>query len=471
MRELKKTLSGIRGLDELTNGGLPAGRTTLVCGGPGCGKTLLAATFLVQGARVHNEGGVFISFDERLVDLAANFASLGFDFDGLQRRNLLAMDHVLLDRQQMQEAGDYDLEALFVRINHAIEKVHAKRVVLDSIDSLFAGIPNPAIVRSELSRLFNWLKDRDVTAIITAERGESGITRHGIEEYVSDCVIVLDHRVIEQLSTRRMRVVKYRGTVHGTNEYPFLIDQDGLTVLPVTSLGLGHVVSDERVSSGIASLDAMLEGKGYYKGSSVLLGGGPGTGKTSIAAHFAEATCRRGERCTIFCFEESASQLVRNAHSIGIDVKPWIEKGLLHCLAARPSFHGLELHLSLMLKEIEDHKPSVVIVDPITALSSSGTVSQTKVMLLRLIDHFKMLGITALFTALQAEHDGSEMEVSSLMDTWMVVQNVRRTSDLQRHLFVVKSRGMAHSPEVREFKITNEGVKIFGLPQQAEIRT
>jgi KaiC/GvpD/RAD55 family RecA-like ATPase len=326
MPQLKKTSSGIKGLDELTGGGLPAGRPTLVCGGPGCGKTLLATTFLVKGALDHNEPGVFISFDERIADLRANVASLGFDLPGLEKRGLIALDHVFLDRQAIEEAGDYDLEGLFVRIAHAVKKVDARRVVLDSIDTLFAGIPSIAIVRSELSRLFAWFKERGLTVVITAERGDTGITRNGVEEYVSDCVIVVDHRVNEQSSTRRLRVVKYRGSTHGSNEYPFLIDHDGITVLPVTSLGLAQIASNERVSSGVASLDAMLEGKGYFKGSSILLGGGAGTGKTSIAAHFAEAACHRGERCVFFSFEESPSQLARNMGSIGIDLQSWADK-------------------------------------------------------------------------------------------------------------------------------------------------
>ena len=322
MPELKKTPSGIRGLDELTGGGLPAGRPTLVCGGPGCGKTLLAATFLVRGASDFGEHGVFVSFDERIGDLGANVASLGFDLPDLEKRGLIAMDYVWLDRQTFEEAGDYDLEGLFVRLEHAVGRVGAKRVVIDGIDSLFAGIPNTAIVRSELGRLFNWLKDRGLSTIITAERGENSLTRNGVEEYVSDCLIVLDHRVAEQSSTRRLRVVKYRGSTHGTNEYPFLIDRDGFTVLPVTSLGLAQIASSERVSTGISSLDAMFEGKGYFKGSSVLLGGGAGTGKTSIAGYFAEAACRRGERCIFFSFEESPSQLTRNMRSIGVDLHP-----------------------------------------------------------------------------------------------------------------------------------------------------
>jgi circadian clock protein KaiC len=460
MPDLKKVSSGINGLDELTGGGLPAGRPTLVCGGPGCGKTLLATTFLIKGARDYDEPGVFVSFDERIVDLAANVSSLGFDLVELQERSLIAMDHVVLDRQAIHETGEYDLEGLFVRLGHAIGGVKAKRVVLDSIDSLFAGIPDAAVVRSELARLFNWLKERGLSAMVTAERGETGLTRNGVEEYVSDCVIVLDHRVIEQLSTRRLRVVKYRGSAHGTNEYPFLIGRLGITVLPVTSLGLAQIASSERISTGVADLDKMLEGKGFYKGSSVLLGGGAGTGKTSIAAHFADAACRRGQRCAFFSFEESPSQLTRNMRSIGIDLQPWIESGLLRCHSARPSLQGLEPHLALMLEEIDDYRPHVAIVDPLSALLASGTQHQTQGMLLRLIDHLKTIGVTALFTTLQAEDDQTDLNVSSIMDTWILVRNVHFDDDVVRRLHVVKSRGMAHSTKRRVMEITEHGVRL-----------
>lgn len=463
MPELKKTSSGIKGLDELTGGGLPTGRPTLVCGGPGCGKTLLATTFLVKGALNDNEAGVFISFDERIGDLGANVASLGFDLPGLQQRGLIAMDHVFLDRHAIEEAGDYDLEGLFVRIAHAVKKVNARRVVLDSIDSLFAGIPNIAVVRSELTRLFGFLKERGLTVIITAERGDNGITRNGVEQYVSDCVIVLDHRVIEQSSTRRLRVVKYRGSTHGTNEYPFLIDHDGITVLPVTSLGLAQIAPSERVPTGVASLDAMLEGKGYFKGSSILLGGAAGTGKTSIAAHFADAACRRGERCAFFSFEESPSQLTRNMDSIGIDLRPWIDKGLLHFHAARPSLQGLEPHLALMLKEIRNFAPDVAVVDPLSALMAIGSLQQTQGMLLRLVDHLKSVGVTALFTSLQNDDTQSGVAISSIMDSWIMVENRRHGNDLVRRLHVIKSRGMAHSAEMRRMLITRSGVQLVDI--------
>ncbi len=461
MPELKKISSGVKGLDELTGGGLPQGRPTLVCGGAGCGKTLLATTFLVKGALEHNEPGVFVSFDERVADLGANVLSLGYDLPGLERRGLIAMDHVHLDRHTIEEAGDYDLEGLFVRLAHAIKKVGAQRVVLDSIDTLFAGIPNVSVVRSELGRLFNWFKDRNLTVVITAERGDDkNLTRNGVEEYVSDCVIVLDHRVIEQTSTRRLRVVKYRGSTHGTNEYPFLIDRHGITVLPVTSLGLAQGASSERVPTGIASLDDMLEGKGYFKGSSILLGGGAGTGKTSIGAHFVAAACARGERCLLFSFEESPSQLTRNMRSIGLDLKPWIDKGLLRIHASRPSLQGLEPHLAVMINEVVEFHPDVTVIDPISSLLTIGSVFQTQGMLLRLVDNLKSAGVTGLFTTLHSEQEHSGVAVSSIMDTWIRVENLRSGKDMLRRIHIVKSRGMAHCSETRQMNITPSGVQL-----------
>jgi len=460
VERLRKVSSGIRGLDELTGGGLPAGRPTLVCGGPGCGKTLLATTFLVSGAIDNSEPGVFVSFDERIVDLGINVAPLGFDIPDLETRSLISTDYVHLDRHEIYETGDYDLEGLFVRLNAAVSRVGARRVVLDSIDTLFAGIPSEAILRSELRRLFVWLKERELSTVITAERGDKSLTRHGIEEYVSDCVIVLDHRVIDDLSTRRLRVVKYRGSSHGTNEYPFLIDEHGITVLPITSLGLSHGAFDERLSTGLPELDAMLGGKGYFKGSSTFVTGGPGTGKTTIAAHFADSACRRGERCLYFSFEESPSQLARNMRSAGIDLQPWIDKGVLVCHASRPSLGGLEMHLSLMLKAIQEERPSVVIVDPLSSLLTSGAGYQSAGMMLRLVDYVKSLGVTALFLSLQEGEDPSDMHISSIMDTWIVVRNIRSDTELSRRLHIVKARGMAHSSQVRLMTITHAGVRL-----------
>jgi circadian clock protein KaiC len=460
---LQKAASGIAGLDELTGGGLPLGRATLVCGGPGCGKTLLATGFLVRGALDRNEAGVLISFDERVEDLDVNSRSLGYDLADLRQRGLLAVDFVHLDRDQIEESGVFDLEGLFIRIDLAVRTVDAKRVVLDTIDTLFAGLPNEAIVRSELRRLLGWLKDRGLTTVITAERGEKTFTRHGIEEYVSDCVILLDHRVSEQISTRRLRVVKYRGSTHGTNEYPFFIDHDGFSVLPVTSLGLDHVVSEERVPTGVVGLDEMLEGKGYFSGSSILVSGGPGSGKTSLGAHFVDAACARGERCLYFSFEESPRQLVRNMRSIGIDLQRWIDRGLLRCHSARPTQYGLETHLAVMHREIRNLEPAVVVVDPLSALLSGGDWSQVQTMVLRQVDHLKSIGATALFLNLQPETDYTRaaVNVSSLMDAWLIVSiQPHEREEESRTLQVVKSRGMAHPVHPYLMEITAQGVRV-----------
>jgi circadian clock protein KaiC len=343
---LPKSLTSIQGFDEITGGGLPKGRPTLVCGGPGCGKTLFAMEFLVRGAMIYNEPGVFISFEETEKELTANVASLGFDLDKLVEQKKIWLEHIHVERGEIEQNGEYDLKGLFVRIHHAIESIGAKRVVLDTIESLFSALPNPTIIRTELRTLFGWLKKKGVTAIITGERGGGTLTRQSLEEYISDCVILLDHRVSEQSSIRRLRIVKYRGSTHGTNEYPFLIDEDGFSVLPVTSLGLNHISSRERISSGISRLDTMLSGKGYFRGSTILVSGTAGTGKTSLAAQFVEAACKRGEKVLYFAFEESPSQFMRNMSSIGINLEPLVKKGLLFFHATRPTLHGLEHHLT-----------------------------------------------------------------------------------------------------------------------------
>lgn len=465
--QLAKVSSGIRGLDEITGGGLPAGRATLVIGGPGSGKTLLGTAFLVHGALHDNEPGVLVSFDERATDLEVNSRSLGYDLVELQKRDLLAIEHVQIERQQLVEAGEYDLEGLFVRLGHAVSAIGAKRVVLDSLDTLFASIPNEAILRAELRRLFAWLKERRLSTIITGERAvdERQISRHGIEEYVSDCVILLDTRIQEELATRRLRVVKYRGTSHGNNEYPFIIESAGITVLPVTSLGLAHTVSDQRVSSGITGLDAMLGrvtggAHGYYKGSSVLLSGGPGTGKTSIAAQFAASACARGERCLYFAFEESEPQLVRNMRSVSMDLAPFVAKGVLNVHAVRPTLLALEMHLVSMMHQLQIMKPDVVVVDPLSALMASGTALQSKMMVLRLIDYIKSFGATGLYLLVQQGQDGADLNVSSLMDTWIMLENERRPDALERRVHVVKSRGMPHSADVLRFIFGDGGIEI-----------
>src|SRR5688572_9790557 len=399
-RSLPKALTGIPGLDDITEGGLPRGRPTLICGGPGCGKTLLAAEFLIRGATQFDEPGVLITFEETSEELAQNVRSLGFDLDKLVEQNKIALDQVHVERAEIEETGEYDLEGLFLRMGLAIDSVGAKRVVLDTIESLFGGFTNEALLRSELRRLFRFLKDRGVTAVITAERGEGALTRQGLEEYVSDCVILLDHRVTEQMSTRRLRIVKYRGTTHGTNEYPFLIDEDGFSVLPVTGLGLDHAVSNERVSSGVPRLDTMLGGKGYYRGSSILVSGTAGTGKTSLSAHFAHETCKRGERCLYLAFEESPQQLLRNMRSIGLELEPYLKKGLLRIHASRPTLDGLEMHLVQIHKMVAEFEPTAVIVDPVSNFVSTGSQVEAEKMLLRLIDFLKAKQITALFTHL-----------------------------------------------------------------------
>ena len=457
--QLKKISTGVKGLDEITGGGLPAGRTTLICGGPGCGKTLLATSFIVQGARI-GEPAVFVTFDEKAADLEINSRSLGFDLAGLQAKNLLSIDYIHIDRQEIHETGEYSLDGLFIRLGFAIDQVKAKRVVLDGIDTLFAGLPNEALLRSELRRLFGWLKDRGLSSIITAERGEKNLTRHGIEEYVSDCVIVLEQRVLEELATRRVRVVKYRGSSHGTNEYPYLIEEGGIKLLPITSLGLAHTVSSQRISTGIAGLDAMLEGKGFYKGSSILVSGGPGTGKTSIGAHFALAATERGEHCLYFSFEESKPQLVRNMRSIGIDLQPAIDNGRLSIESVRPTTHGLEMHLTRMMHSVQDQKPDVIVVDPLSALEGGGSLAQANMMVLRLVDYLKMAGATTLYLSVLDADDKANLNISSLMDSWISLKNIQRESDLGRKLFIIKSRGMSHSADVRKLGIGAQGVQV-----------
>ena len=462
-RQLPKAPTGIQGLDEITAGGLPKGRPTLVCGSAGCGKTLLAMEFLVRGATQFNEPGVFMAFEETAQDLTQNVASLGFDLKDLIARKKMVLDFVYIERSEIEETGEYDLEGLFIRLGHAIDSIGAKRVVLDTIESLFAGLPNPLILRAELRRLFRWLKAKGVTAIITGERGEDTLTRQGLEEYISDCVIVLDHRVSDQVSSRRLRVVKYRGSTHGTNEYPFLIDEDGISVLPVTSLGLQQAASTQRIPTGVARLDAMLGGAGYYRGSSVLISGTAGTGKTSLAMHFAEAACRRGERAIYFAFEESPNQIMRNMRSIGLDLQAWVQKGLLQFQATRPTFAGLEMHLTTMHKAINAFKPQVVIVDPLNSFVIGGNETEVKSMLMRLVDFLKMKQITGLFTSLTTSGEPleqSEVAISSLIDTWLLLRAIEIGGERNRGLYILKSRGMAHSNQIREFLLTNHGVEL-----------
>ena len=458
---LPKSPTGIQGLDEITGGGLPKERPTLICGNAGCGKTLLAMEFLVRGATTYNEPGVFIAFEETEPELIKNVASLGFDLEKLIAEKKIFIDHIHLERSEIEETGEYDLEGLFIRLNYAIDSIGAKRVVIDTIESLFAGLPNTGILRAELRRLFRWLKEKKVTAIITGERGDSSLTRQGLEEYVSDCVIVLDHRVTDQTSTRRLRIIKYRGTLHGTNEYPFLIDENGLSVLPITSLGLSHAVSSERISTGISQLDVMLGNKGYFRGSSILVSGTAGTGKTSLGAHFVRATCLRGERVLYFSMEESPAQLIRNMSSIGIDLEPMVKKGKLLFHAMRPTFTGLEMHLATMLKLIKDFKPSAVVVDPLNSFISAENVVEAKSLAMRLIDYLKLQNITGFFTTLTS--GGSTLEhtdvfISSLIDTWLLLRDIEIGGERNRGIYILKSRGMAHSNQIREFLLTSQGI-------------
>ena len=462
---VQKAPTGVSGLDEITYGGLPQGRPTILCGGPGCGKTMLAIEFLVHGAMEYGEPGVLMAFEETPEDLAKNVASLGFDLNKLVSQKKLFLDYVYVEPNEIQETGEYDLEGLFIRLQSAIEAIGAKRVALDTLEALFSGFSNMGTLRAEIRRMFRWLKERDMTTVVTAERGDGTLTRHGLEEYVSDCVILMDHRVTDQISTRRLRVVKYRGTVHGANEYPFLIDEQGLSVLPITSLGLDHQASKQRVKSGIPDLDEMLEGKGFYRGSTVLVSGTAGSGKTSIAAHFANSICRGGERCLFLAFEESQSQVVRNMRSLGINLEPWVRKGLLQFIASRPTQYGLEMHLVRIHKLTEKFKPQLIIMDPITNLLQGGNDREIQSMLVRLIDFLKSRRVTALFTSLTSGKSAtygeqSEVGVSSLIDTWILLREMEVNGERNRGLYVLKSRGMAHSNQVREFVFTRHGVRL-----------
>jgi len=464
--ELAKTHTGIPGLDEVTLGGLPTGRPTLICGGPGCGKTLFALEFIVRGIELYNEPGVFIAFEEKPEELATNVASLGFDLARLQQQKKLKVDYIHVDKTEIEETGEYDLEGLFIRLGYAIDSIGAKRVVLDTIENLFLGLSNEGVLRAELRRLFGWLKEKGVTVIITGERGEKTLTRKGLEEYVSDCVILLDHRIIDQISTRRLRIIKYRGTLHGTNEYPFLIDEEGISVLPVTSLKLDKPVSTKIVSSGIKELDQMLGRGGFYKGSSILVSGTAGTGKTSIAASFISKACERKERTLYFAFEESPMQIVRNMLSINIDLKKHLDSGMLEFYASRPTLYGLEMHLVAIHKAIRKFKPQVVVLDPITNLITVGSVSDVKSMLVRLIDFLQAEQITVMFTALTMNmivNDQTDEGVSSLVDAWIQIKDIEVNGERNRGLYVIKSRGMQHSNQIREFVITDQGLNLIDV--------
>lgn len=470
-KQLRKTPTGINGLDEITLGGLPKGRPTLLCGGPGSGKTLIGIEFVVNGAVKFNEPGVIVAFEEKAEELATNVSSLGFDLDKLQRERKIKIDYVHIDKSEIEETGEYDLSGLFIRLGHAIDSIKAKRVVLDTIENLFSGLSNEGILRSEIRRLFQWLKDKGVTTVITGERGIATLTRQGLEEYVSDCVILLEHRILNQVSTRLLRVVKYRGTTHGTNEYPFLINKDGISVLPITSLDLQYNVSNDKISSGIPSLDKMLDRGGFFRGSTILISGTAGTGKTSVAASFVNAACERKEKCLFFAFEESPGQIVRNMGSIGMDIQKHVNSGLLRFHSSRPTVHGLEMHLVDIHKKITSFNPKVVVLDPITNLVTIGPVSEVKSMLIRLIDFLQSQQITVMFTALTYNNVISEQVdegVSSLVDTWITVRDLESNGERNRGLYIMKARGMKHSNQVREFIITNNGIELVDVYQGPE---
>ncbi|MDX2079025.1 MAG: circadian clock protein KaiC [bacterium] len=461
---LPKALTGIAGFDEISGGGLPRGRPTIVCGGAGCGKTLFAMEFLVRGILQYDEPGVFIAFEETRADLTQNVASLGFSLTDLIDHNQLVIDHININRAEVEQTGEYDLDGLFVRLEYAIQKVKAKRIVLDTLEALFTALGDTQMLRSELQRLFAWLKNKGVTAIITAERGDTGLTRHGIEEYVSDCVVLLDHRIENQMSTRRLRIIKYRGTVHGTDEYPFLIDENGFSVLPITSVGLDYEVSNERISSGIPRLDMMLDGQGFFRASTVLISGTAGTGKTTFVAQFVDAACQRGERCLFFSFEESAGQIIRNMYSVGINLQKWVDADLLRFKTARPTMYSLEMHLVTLHKHILAFNPHVVVMDPITNFDVIGDREDSRALLTRIIDFLKMRKITALMTSLTSAGEAieqSKAHISSIVDTWLLVRNVESNGERNRLLNILKARGMAHSNQVSEFEITTGGIHLM----------
>jgi len=471
--KLHKCPTGIKGFDEITEGGLPKNRISLICGSTGSGKTLFGIDFLINGVINYNEPGIFMSFEETEDELYKNVASLNLDLQGLVSQKKILLDYVLLERRDIQEKGEFNLEGLFVRLELAIDSIGAKRVVIDSIDSLFAGLADDGILRLEIKRLFRWLKEKQVTTIVTGELVQSSYTRQGMEEYISDCIILLDNRVVDQISTRRVRVIKYRGSNHGTNEYPFVIDKDGLSVIPITSAGLDHPGTNEKVSTGIPTLDKMFNGVGYTRGSTILTSGTAGTGKTSVAAAFAVESCKRGERCLFLSYEESAGQLIQNMSSIGFDFEPLMKKGLLKIVSIRPSFFGLEMHLLDLYKIIADFKPKAVVIDPLTSLLGQGNQLEIRSMLTRLIDALKSKGITGFFTSLVSstkENDNSgEIGVSSLIDTWIVVRELEDNSGKRRirGLYIVKSRGTKHSSDVHKLILSDNGITLLIMDDDA----
>ena len=471
--QLDKCPTGIKGFDQITAGGLPKNRTTLVCGSAGSGKTLLGIDFLIKGAANYNEPGIFMSFEETEDELYKDVASLSLDLQGLVSQKKILLEHVLLERRDIQEL-DFNLEGMLIRLEHAIDAIGAKRVVIDSIESLFAGLADAGILRLEIKRLFRWLKNKRVTAIVTGEPGHDSYTRHGLEEYISDCIILLDNRVNEEMAIRRIRVIKYRGSNHGTNEYPFVIDKNGLSVIPITSAGLDQPGTSKRVSTGIPSLDKMFQGGGFTKGSTILISGTAGTGKTSLAAAFAVERCKRGERCLFLSYEESSGQLVQNMSSIDINLAPLVKKELLRIVSTRPSFFGLEMHLLDLYKTIEDFKPQAVVIDPLTSLIAEGSQREIQSMVTRMIDLLKSKSITGVFTSLVSStaqnYTSGEVGVSSLIDTWLVVRELEEDASKRRirGLYIVKSRGMGHSSDVHKLVLSDDGINIVPMNAAAD---
>lgn len=468
---LPKAPSGIAGLDEITGGGLPRGRTTLLVGGAGCGKTLLGLEFLICGVLKYAEPGVFVAFEETQEELSENVRSLGYDLDALIAGNKLSVDHIRVEPSEIEETGEYDLEGLFVRLAHAIETVGAKRMVIDTLEVLFAGLTKHGILRAEFRRLFRWLKEKGITAVVTSERGpENQLTRHGFEEYVSDCVIFLDHRIDNQLSTRRLRVLKYRGSAHGADEYPFLIEDHGIEVFPITSLRLDYPAPSGYAPTGIAGLDEALDGRGFPRGSSILVTGTAGTGKTSIAATFVNSACKRGERCLYLAMEESPAQVSRNMSSIGLDLDRWCREGRLQVESLRPTCYGLEMHLATVYRLVTKSQPEIVVMDPISGFSSVGSDAQVSATITRMLDFLKARQITAVFTAVapdRAYFESSEVGVSSWVDGWIQLRAVEINGSRKRCLYIVKIRGMAHSDRIHELKFTQDGLQ---LGQAVEVR-
>ncbi|WP_240236172.1 circadian clock protein KaiC [Nocardioides sp. CFH 31398] len=461
---LEKAATGIEGFDDITFGGLPRARATIVTGAAGSGKSMFGVEFLAQGARAYGEPGVLLSFEETADELVANAASIGVDLRAMADEGTLVVDSAAGDLDDLVQSGAFDLEGLLLRLAAAIDAVGARRVVLDTVETLFSTLPDETTVRREFARLLRWLKERDLTVVVTAERGQQGrLTRHGIEEYVSDCVVVLDHRVEDEVATRRMRVAKYRGSPHGTNEFPFLISGRGLVVMPLHHDELTEV-SEERVSLGIPELDTMVGG-GVFRGSTIMISGSAGTGKTSIAACAADAACRRGEKALFLSFEEPSGQVVRNMRSIGLDLQHWIDKGLLVVQHMRPAITGLEAHLASLHMILDEHPAEVVVLDAVASLSRGVASYASASAVARDIAMLRLRGATTVLTALAGTHDDPHTDVSasSLVDAWLLVRNVENDGERNRLLMTIKNRGSFHSNQVREFLLTDDGPRLVDV--------